>query len=155
MTASLWLPAQCARSHHHLQLAPMTRARGFDNAPSRETSAVHGTAHMHATVPTVVSKKPSRRTILDLVPHPVAVAHDEGNTHTMVTQRSSATVIKPPNRLNLSATMSTSISPVPSDYCSALVHCHAAMQEEFQALIDNRIWKLVPRPPGANIISGK
>jgi hypothetical protein len=29
MTASLWHLAQCARSHHHLQLATMTRARGY------------------------------------------------------------------------------------------------------------------------------
>jgi hypothetical protein len=110
----------------------------FNNAPSHENSAVDGTAHVHATAPTAVSKEPSRRNILDPVPHPIVVAHDEGHTRTMVTRWSSATVIKPPNWRNLSAMMSTSISLVPSD-------CHS----------DNRTWKLVPCPSGANIVSGK
>ena len=29
------------------------------------------------------------------------------------------------------------------------------MQEEFDALVRNRTWQLVPRPPHANVISGK
>jgi hypothetical protein len=29
------------------------------------------------------------------------------------------------------------------------------MQDEYQALLSNRTWKLVPRPPGANVVSGK
>lgn len=31
----------------------------------------------------------------------------------------------------------------------------AAMQDEFQALQDNGTWELVPRPPGAHVITGK
>jgi hypothetical protein len=29
------------------------------------------------------------------------------------------------------------------------------MRDEFQALKDNQTWQLVPRPPGANAVSGK
>ena len=29
------------------------------------------------------------------------------------------------------------------------------MVDEFQALMDNDTWRLVPRPPGANVVSGK
>ncbi|WVZ93630.1 hypothetical protein U9M48_039595 [Paspalum notatum var. saurae] len=29
------------------------------------------------------------------------------------------------------------------------------MAEEYQALVDNGTWQLVPRPPGANVVSGK
>jgi hypothetical protein len=29
------------------------------------------------------------------------------------------------------------------------------MADEFQALIDNDTWRLIPRPPGANVVSGK
>jgi hypothetical protein len=49
------------------------------------------------------------------------------------------------------------LSPVPADYRSALANPHwrAAMQEEFQALIDNDTWTLIPRPPGVNVVSGK
>jgi hypothetical protein len=30
-----------------------------------------------------------------------------------------------------------------------------AMQSEFDALIANNTWELVPRPPGAHMVSGK
>ena len=29
------------------------------------------------------------------------------------------------------------------------------MADEFQALVDNGTWRLVPRPPGANLVTGK
>lgn len=29
------------------------------------------------------------------------------------------------------------------------------MEDEYKALIDNGTWRLVPRPPGANVVSGK
>ena len=29
------------------------------------------------------------------------------------------------------------------------------MVDKFQALMDNDTWRLVPRPPGANVVSGK
>ncbi|KAK1682963.1 hypothetical protein QYE76_043811 [Lolium multiflorum] len=47
--------------------------------------------------------------------------------------------------------------PLPKSYRGALKdpHWHAAMVDEFTALQNNRIWDLVPRPPGANIVSGK
>ena len=31
----------------------------------------------------------------------------------------------------------------------------ATMAEEYKALVDNRTWCLVPRPPSANIVTGK
>jgi len=48
-------------------------------------------------------------------------------------------------------------SPVPSNYRSALAdpNWRAAMADELQALIDNGTWRLVPRPPGANVVTGK
>jgi len=32
---------------------------------------------------------------------------------------------------------------------------HAAMAEEYKALMDNGTWRLVPQPPRANVITGK
>jgi len=48
-------------------------------------------------------------------------------------------------------------SPVPANYRSALAdpNWRAAMADEYKALIDNGTWRLVPRPPGANIVTGK
>jgi len=57
-------------------------------------------------------------------------------------------------RINLSA---TTASPVPLNYRSALADpiWRTAMAEEYNALITNSTWRLVPRPPGANGVTGK
>jgi hypothetical protein len=58
-------------------------------------------------------------------------------------------------RLKLHAT--PSISPLPKSYKSALLdpHWSAAMKEEFEALLYNHTWQLVPRPSSSNVVSGK
>jgi len=57
----------------------------------------------------------------------------------------------------LAATSSPSPSPLPANYRSALADANwrAAMMAEYQALVDNDTWRLVPRPPGANVVTGK
>ncbi|WVZ84149.1 LOW QUALITY PROTEIN: hypothetical protein U9M48_031209 [Paspalum notatum var. saurae] len=57
----------------------------------------------------------------------------------------------------LVATTSSSPLPIPMNYRSALADANwrAAMMDEYQALVDNNTWQLVPRPPGANIVTGK
>jgi len=61
------------------------------------------------------------------------------------------------NYKGLAATTSSSPSPIPTNYRSALADANwrAAMMDEYQALVDNNTWQLVPRPPGANIVTGK
>jgi hypothetical protein len=48
-------------------------------------------------------------------------------------------------------------SPLPANYRSGLAdpNRRAAMADEFQALLDNGTSRLVPHPPGANVVSGK
>jgi len=48
----------------------------------------------------------------------------------------------------LAATTSSSPSPIPTNYHSALADANwrAAMMDEYQALVDNNTWQLVPRP---------
>jgi len=60
----------------------------------------------------------------------------------------------PADRLTYSAVRA---SPLPANYRSALAdpNWRAAMEDEYKALIDNGTWRLVPRPPGANVVSGK
>lgn len=75
--------------------------------------------------------------------------------HAMVT-RSQTGNLRPVQRFNYTA-MQTSVSPVPSNYRSALAdpNWRAAMADEYKALVDNNTWRLVPRPPGANVVTGK
>ena len=53
------------------------------------------------------------------------------------------------NYEGLAATTSSSPSPIPTNYRSALADANwrAAMMDEYQALVDNNTWQLVPRPP--------
>ena len=58
----------------------------------------------------------------------------------------------------LSATAcETGISLVPSSVREALAdpHWRRAMEEEYAALLANQTWDLVPRPRGANVVTGK
>jgi hypothetical protein len=65
-------------------------------------------------------------------------------------------ISKPNPKYAMTATTPT-ISPVPTSVRSALKDPHwlAAMQDEHNALLRNRTWTLVDRPPGARVISGK
>jgi hypothetical protein len=62
----------------------------------------------------------------------------------------------PKQHFNLSATTNT-LSPIPSSYRVALKdpHWHSAMLDEFNALIRNDTWSLVPCPAGVNVVTDK
>jgi histone deacetylase 1/2 len=49
------------------------------------------------------------------------------------------------------------VSPIPRSVNQALQdpHWRQAMQSEYDALLDNDTWTLVPRPPDAHVVSGK
>ena len=49
------------------------------------------------------------------------------------------------------------LSPVPKTFRSALAdpNWRGAMEEEHSALLQNHTWDLVPRPPRANVVTGK
>ena len=59
------------------------------------------------------------------------------------------------DRLNLHASISP--SSLPKSYKSALLDPNwaAAMKDEYDALLQNNTWQLVPRPSNTNIVSGK
>ena len=60
------------------------------------------------------------------------------------------------DRLNLHVSHS-GVASVTATYRSALAdpHWRQAMQAEYDALISNSTWTLVPKPAGANIVTGK
>ncbi|KAL4557518.1 hypothetical protein LXL04_035699 [Taraxacum kok-saghyz] len=79
-------------------------------------------------------------------------APDPSNTHPMTT-RARLGIFKPTQKLNLHTDSSS--SPVPKSYSQAFQdpHWFQAMTDEYNALITNRTWVLVPRPPNANIVN--
>jgi histone deacetylase 1/2 len=104
-------------------------------SPTPPTTAFPSPASSSSSPPVVIHRPPS-----------------PSNTHAMQT-RAKRGLFQPTDRLNLSATH-TSPSPIPKTYRGALQdpHWRRAMQDEFDALVHNRTWTLVPRPPRANIV---
>jgi len=68
--------------------------------------------------------------------------------------RGKAGIAQPVDRLNLHA---VPMSPLPSSIRGALSdpNWRSAMQAEYDALIANDTWSLVPRPPGVNMVTSK
>jgi hypothetical protein len=63
-----------------------------------------------------------------------------------------------PARLVLTAaTSSPTLSPIPSSASAALAdpHWRATMEEEYETLISNETWELVPQPQGSNVVTVK
>jgi hypothetical protein len=61
------------------------------------------------------------------------------------------------DKLTLSATSSSPLSPVPTFICVALTDpswCRA-VEEEYDALITNTTWDLVPHPVRSNVVTDK
>ncbi|GKG38086.1 ribonuclease H-like domain-containing protein [Tanacetum coccineum] len=72
------------------------------------------------------------------------------STHPMVT-RVKAGIFEPLERMNCHV---TTTSPLPRSHVHALrdPHWKEAMLDEYNALISNGIWALVPRPATVNVV---
>jgi hypothetical protein len=89
--------------------------------------------------------------------HTVAIHHDPGHVHPMVTCRA-AGVLHPVDRLILAADMTATppdASPVPPSVRASLADPHWCCAMEYTALLANHTWDLVPRPLGTNMVTGK
>lgn len=86
--------------------------------------------------------------------HPMRRCLAQPRVHLMVT-RACAGIHKPNPKYAITPT--EVISPIPRSVRSAFKdpHSYGAMKKEYDALLANKTWTLVPRPPGARIITGK
>uniref|UniRef100_A0A453ACC8 Reverse transcriptase Ty1/copia-type domain-containing protein n=1 Tax=Aegilops tauschii subsp. strangulata TaxID=200361 RepID=A0A453ACC8_AEGTS len=111
-------------------------------------ASTHAVPHGQTPSPCSASTDSSLPVVVHRPPSP-------SNTHAMAT-RAKRGLFQPVDHLNLSAIHSTA-SPIPKTYRGALhdPHWRRAMTEEFDALVTNGTWSLVPRPPRAHVVSGK
>ncbi|GKB37501.1 ribonuclease H-like domain-containing protein [Tanacetum coccineum] len=98
--------------------------------------------------PTTLSSTPNTH-----ITSPAATAYGNAsttNTHHMVT-RTKAGISKPLAHMNCHA---TTTSPIPRSHLHALrdPNWHKVMVDEYNALISNRTWALVPHPANVNIV---
>ena len=76
--------------------------------------------------------------------------HPVVNQHGMTTRAKAG--FRQPRALH-----ATPLSPILRTFCSALAdpNWQAAMEAEHNALLANKTWDLVPRPPRTNVVTGK
>jgi hypothetical protein len=117
---------------------------------SHTASAPSGSVSMPKTAPTLSGSTPlaERPT-----PPNVVTIKPPANYHSMLTSGKQG-YHQPKVLLDLHV---ASLSPIPKSYRGALVdqNWRAATSEEFFAHQKNNNWGLVPRPSGANIVTGK
>jgi hypothetical protein len=79
------------------------------------------------------------------------------NPHRMITWGKTEFRVVPNRLILTAATSSPTLSLIPSSARATLAdpHWRAAMEDEYETLINNGTWELVPRPQGSNVVTGK
>ncbi|GKE18327.1 ribonuclease H-like domain-containing protein [Tanacetum coccineum] len=125
-----------------------------DSSPSPQSTLPTLIAHNHASGPSTSAHQTSQLpppTFDFLNPHPnTETVHEPPCTHPMIT-RSQSGIVKPIDRLSLHT---SSISPISKNPYHALKdpNWRNAIYDEYNALINNGTWLLVPRPAGVNMV---
>ncbi|GJW68207.1 ribonuclease H-like domain-containing protein [Tanacetum coccineum] len=142
-TPSIYIPTQLHPSqldstpHLGLTNEPVTPTEPTTPDPTPAPTLPGPTPNTHLTTPaaTAFSNAPNGPTTY---------------THHMVT-RMKVGISKPLARMNCHV---TTTSPIPRSHLHALrdPHWHKTMVDEYNALISNRTWALVPRPANVNVV---
>ena len=134
---------------HHLASQPSPSQPTQHDLPNPQPTTQPTTPEtQHAQSPPSSSPNPSPSTSATssppYQPTPISV--------TKPVTRSQHGIFKPKRQLNLNTSVPK--SPLPRNPVSALrdPNCKMAIDDEFNALIKNKTWELVPRPPDVNVI---
>ncbi|CAJ2649804.1 unnamed protein product [Trifolium pratense] len=117
--------------------SPSTTSSAQQPTPTPQT-----TTSSTQTTPTT-SSPPTQTPISPPAPH-----------SPQMTTRAQHGIFKPRKLFNLHTSTHQSISPLPTNLIDALNdhNWKMAMKDEYDALIENKTWELVPRPSNANVI---
>ena len=135
-----------------IQVSQPPQPNPIPDSPSQELASTSNTSP-RAEFPTTTAPPQTQS------PHPPkAPAQPPQIVHSFhspqMTTRSQHGIVKPRKLFNLHTSAETSISPLPTNPLNALhdQNWKMAMKDEYDALIENKTWDLVPRPSNANII---
>ncbi|GKA91067.1 ribonuclease H-like domain-containing protein [Tanacetum coccineum] len=108
------------------------------------------TSHSSTPIPTLAQTQSHAQTVDSPTPIPINNSSQTMPTHPMVT-RAKAGIFKPLERINCHV---TTTSPLPRSHVHALrdPNWKEAMLDEYNALITNKTWVLVPRPANVNVV---
>ncbi|GKA36537.1 ribonuclease H-like domain-containing protein [Tanacetum coccineum] len=125
-----------------------------NTSPSPQSTVPTSIAHNHGSDPSTSAHQTSQLpppTFDFPNPQPnIETVHEPPRTHPMITRLQSS-IVKPIDHLSLHT---SSISPIPKNPSHALKdpNWHNAMYDEYNALVKNGTWLLVPRPAGVNMV---
>ncbi|GJT00676.1 ribonuclease H-like domain-containing protein [Tanacetum coccineum] len=107
-------------------------------------------SHSSTPIPTSAQTQSHAQTVDSHTPIPINNSSQTMPTHPMVT-RAKAGIFKPLERMNCHV---TTTSPLPRSHVHALrdPNWKEAMLDEYNALITNGTWVLVPRPANVNVV---
>ncbi|GJW57411.1 ribonuclease H-like domain-containing protein [Tanacetum coccineum] len=137
---------------HHI--TPPTSPPQPDTHPSYSSTPIPPQpdtppSHSSTPIPTSAPTQSHAQTVDSHTPIPINNSSQTMSTHPMVT-RAKAGIFKPLERMNCHV---TTTSPLPRSHVHALrdPHWKEAMLDEYNALISNGTWALVPRPANVNV----
>jgi hypothetical protein len=164
------LPAQAVRPRFLSRAAPTAVPRTAWASFTAPTMVPDGPApHEWLASPIAYVRRPRQPTPAGTTPPPplwpplaggqgvvVPVTPPE-NPHQMVTRVKDGFRVLPDRLIVVATTTSPTLSPIPSSIRAALVdpNWRTAMEDEYEVLMSNRTWDLVPRPQCSNVITDK
>ncbi|KAJ0435796.1 putative RNA-directed DNA polymerase [Helianthus annuus] len=128
--------------------SPNRNIMDYGPPPLSSPSAPSTQPSPHASHSTLHQQPPHNQTTISLNLPPTTTS-----THSMRT-RSQSGIYKPRQLMSLNTITSPSIFPLPKSHVTALTdpNWKIAMTNEYEALLANNTWELVPRPANAPII---